>query len=180
MFWEVHPDGPQWSVRRTPAGRVFAGLGWALRGFAGALAVGTFFFGIDWVGRMTTGVPLPHAFLLTVVSFAGLVGFGAFVARMLRFRHWIVDRDGQTVALSLRRAFGDAQIQEVTFEELERLRVHRAGMGGRARVDLVFKDGTEEVLLATRFGDSAIDPVVVGLRRAFDETGVPVDDNRQE
>lgn len=181
MTWEVHPDGPRWSLRRTSTGRLAAGGWWGVQGFGYGLILGFLLFGIDQVGALlATDVDAPPAFMLTVLVFAGFVAFVGFVARMLRFRHWIIDREDRTLGHSVRRVFADPQVESVSFDELKSVRLERAPVGQRTRVVASFRDGAEELLAFTRLGSKSFEPVLVGLRRAFDDTGVPVDVVGQE
>ena len=180
MMWEVHPDGSRWSLRRTTAGRLADALRWAVIGFGVTLVGATIFFGIDWVGRIAVGAEAPAAFVLTVVLFSVFGGFFAFVARMLRFRHWVIDREAAVLGLSLRRAFADAQVEDVPLDSLRRIAVELRGPGAVSSVVAQFEDGASEVLARTRLGKFAFDGVVLGLQRAFDDTGVDVDVTGEE
>ncbi len=161
-------------------GRVFAALDWALKGTAGTALVGFGYFGIDWVGRAATGFDVPPTFWLTVVTFALFGGFFGFVARMLRYRHWVIDRAGRTLALSNRRAFADPQVEELSFDQIRRVVLRERRTGQASVIVAEFSDGTSEVLASTRLGRFGFDGVELGLTRAFDDTGVPVDVETQE
>lgn len=156
-------------------GRVVDALRWAAIGLIGTAVAGTLFFGIDFVGRTASGVDVPPTFALTVVSFAVFGGFFGFVARMLRFRHWVIDREARTLGLSLRRVFADAQVDEVSFDEIRRIVLRTRGVGQRSEVAAEFHDGVVDVLATTVVGASGFDGVSVGLQRAFDDTGVTVE-----
>ena len=167
MIWEVHPDGAQWSLRRTPAGRALEALRWGAWGGAATFAFGAIYFGIDWVGRTALGADVPPMFWLSVAAFAFFGGFLGFVVRMLRFRHWVIDRKGRTLSLSVRRVFADPQVDEVSFDEIDAILLWPT------RVSARFADG-EEIELAKAIGKFGFDGVERGLRRAFDETGLDV------
>ena len=174
MFWEVHPDGPRWSLRRTSLGRVVAALGWAAAGTVGTFVGGFLFYGFDWVGRIAAGVAVPPTFWLTVSILAIFGGFFGFVARMLRYRHWVIDREARTLGLSLRRVFADPQVDEVSFDDLRRIVLRPRGVGRRSEIVAEFTDGVVEPLAVTRFGAAGFPDLARGLRRAFDETAVSV------
>lgn len=168
MIWEVHPDGPRWSLRRTTAGRVLEAVRWAAFGAAGSALFAVVFFGVDWVARAAAEVAVPPTFALTVAIFTGFGAFFAFVVRMLRYRHWVIDREARTLAHSVRRVFADAQVAEVPFDAIDRIEV------SPNVVTVLFADGVREVLASTPVARLGFEDVLLGLQRAFDETGLQV------
>ena len=165
MIWEVHPDGPLWSLRRTFEGRVLEALRWAAIAGAATFGFGLVYFGIERLGRDAVGLEVHPHYFLTVAAFAGFGAFLGFLGRMFRYWHWVIDREARTLAHSVRRVFADARVHEVSFDEIECIRI------GPKRVVARFKDG-DEVELARSFGRFGFDGVERGLRRAFDDTGL--------
>ena len=167
VMWEVFPDGPQWALRRTVAGRVWAAFGWALKGglVAGALAAA--FFGFDHLGRAAAGVRVHDGLALTIAVSTGFGAFLGFVMRMLRFRQWVIDRDAGSLALAVRRVFADPDVMEVPLADLERVAIDRRS------VVAMFRDGSSETLATAPFG--GMTDVARGMRRALRDTTVEVD-----